>query len=291
MSKMMRTVLLNIADTHCGSSTGIMVARPWQLNDGGEYRPSQGQRKLWGLTAEICQEVRRLRLLYENTRIIVVHNGDANDGNHHGTPQLVTSDTEEQERIHLDLMDEMYSIMGYGNEDDRTYYTAGTRVHVGSSEHRIAMDLGAVPFNKGKGKRDGEYAWPRLPLDVNGCLFDFAHHGFSPGNLLHTRGNAIRSKLKSMYYERLELGVRVARYYVSAHNHQYRHEGIYTDKVGVVHGIISPALQGRTHYVNKVAARNVSDLGMLVWEIEIDGTDKLHDEFVQKKIDGKVVKP
>ena len=289
--RIVKTIMPVFSDMHSGSTTGFMAPSTWVLRDEGGYKPSPAQRKLFALGLEIAQEVKHMRQPGE--RIIAVHNGDAIDGNHHATTQLVTGDKDIQQSIHIDAMEKILTEMGWSAEDgDLLYYTIGTECHVNSYEHRISKDLGGQQSAKGNNQHDGSFAWTRLILDVNRTLFDFAHHGFSPGNLPHTRGNAIRSKLRGIYTDRTDRKkpLPVANWYISSHNHQYRHEMIETNQAGIVHGIITPALQGRTHYIDKVATRSMSDLGGLIFDIAADGTTKMRDDYVKRIANERITK-
>ncbi len=164
----MKTVTLFVADTHCGSVTGIMTRHQWQGKSFCD--PNHVQKIVRGQFDEGISAAYDARK--RGYRLIVCVVGDAIDGNHHKTVELVTPDIEEQKSIHVAVMEEALEKLKFNRKKgDLLYYIEGTEAHTGSSEGAIAKDLHAVPYRNGtkenKGE-DGQYVWPRLILTING---------------------------------------------------------------------------------------------------------------------------
>jgi len=271
----MRTVLAFPSDTQCGSALGLIPPGQWQLHDGGYHNPSVAQKILWQQWAESWKRVAELR---KKSRLVVVFNGDAVQGDRLSPVQMVTNNREEQERIHEACMDWALQTAKFSTKKgDLLYYVRGTAAHVGSggqSEERIARDLGAVPWikpNRIDGK-DGRYCWEDIVLDVGGVIFDVAHHlSVRPGQRVWTRESSLRSKIISIYFDHLDHGIAIPRYVIGAHNHKFTHAE-YEGAQGKVEGFIIPCFQFHDEWSKKVAAGELSTIGMLIVIVEDDGS-------------------
>lgn len=264
-------LLAAFGDTHCGSTEGLMRPRQYQFHD-MNISPNPRQRSIWRRFEQYADKIASLRT---DKRLIVVLNGDLIDGDHHNTHQLVTRKSSEQERIFEDVWDYFTQAVGFGG-DDLAYVMRGTDLN-GShgamdSTDNIGRNIGAVPaekpkqrwldeFEDGRGrvKRravDGWYAWQNLSLNILGHLCMFTHHAPAGlGRRQHTKGNGVRSWLRSFQTERKLRGLVVPRYVVWAHVHTAHREWMALDN-GTPEGIettavILPALQGATDYVHQ----------------------------------------
>jgi len=296
-----KTVLAIPSDTHNGSPVGLMPSGQWQFTNGGFWHPNFTQIKLeaiwrrsWGRVAEARKDA----------RLIVVHAGDAVEGLHHDSTQVVTMRMDEQERIHETCMDQALQIAGFdARNGDLLYYVQGTSpTHSGPGgerEERIARDLGAVPKIRpthaaededegSKANKDGCFLWERLLLDINGKLFDIAHHGANLGTRPWTRDNPFRSILKGVYFNCLESGARMPDYWVRAHKHTAYFDIFPGGNGHTIHGYITPAMQTKTEFVYKIAPDAVASVGMIWFTILEDGTvipDREIFRFVEDKIE------
>jgi len=271
-----RKIVICPADTHSGSPVGWMLPNQWHLGDGGYHNPTETQRIIHSQVEEVLSEIKPYRK--RGTKIILVMVGDATEGDHHGTTQLVTKKTEEQERIHIASMDWFLKELSFSiKRGDELFYVEGTLSHVGQaaqSEERIARDMSATPRRLGTPQndyKDGRYVWPRLRLSVNGVGYDIAHHAeVGAGTRVHTRGNALLSYLRSLYYTLIDSRAKVPGYWIRAHKHVYCHRS-HEGKQGRIDGFLLPALQAKTEFGYKVAAGEVSSLGIWFSIVEPDG--------------------
>jgi hypothetical protein len=261
----MRTVIAIPSDQHSGSTVGLMPPEPWPLVDGGSYTPSHTQHLIWDEWIECWEFARELR---KRSRLIVIANGDATEGNHHHTTQVVSGRMDEQEAAHIACMDRALKIAKFGR-DDALYYIRGTEAHTdpgAQSEERIARDLGAI------GERENCASWYHLRLKVNGVLFDIAHHpGIGVGSRYWTKGNSLRSMIKHIYMDSLDAKQPIPRYWIRSHDHEWSHEA-YGGRRAEIDGFLTPAFQAKTGYGHKVASHKMlSDIGMLIVVVEDDG--------------------
>lgn len=255
----MRTILAFPADTHTGSTAGLMRDKPWQLDAGGTHHPSKAQRLLWRQWLEGWDAVRDLR--QPGDRVIITMMGDAVDGKHHDTSELVTSRTEEQERMFIDLMDWTLDYIGFCDAD-LLQFIAGTPAHVGEmaqSERRIAEDMDAKLHQRRK-------------FAVHGVRFDVAHQRFSVGRRAWTVENTLRSMLTSMLMDCVLQGDQPPDYVIGAHWHQFCQAQIERGRYGMS-GFVCPSYQLKTSYGSQVTNNSTRppDIGMLIVVVEDDG--------------------
>ena len=88
-----------------------------------------------------------------------------------------------------------YNLTKLLNYADEAYFLRGTPAHVGGQsklEERVSDD-----FTNTIRHSDAAATWWHLRLDVNGTLFDVAHHG-SVGRLPWTKGNALGKNMKGI---------------------------------------------------------------------------------------------
>lgn len=287
MSK--RTVIAFPSDTHCGSTLGLIPPEPFQLHEGGEYRPSKAQKIIWDQWAHNWEIINKER---KGSDLVIVHDGDIVEGMHHDTTQIVTARVDEQETIASLCMDFAMRKSKFNLKHDKYYQVAGTEEHAGngsSSEERVAADLdGVVPvyeqtsFDEEGAHKNGRYTWDRLLRTKNGVLFDIAHHGGSVGRRAWTTENGLYNKVKSIYWECLELGLPIPRYWIRAHFHTHvRAE--YRGKHGTITGIMLPGFQIKTGYVYKANgyAMKPADVGMVWIVMEPDGTCHDHVDKIE----------
>lgn len=103
----------------------------------------------------------------EKLPIVFVLNGDAADGDHHDTPQIITRNKATQLRIAIEVLTPALDIA------DKVIVMRGTESHVGKSawiEELIAEDIGAVPA------AEGMWSHWHLYAEFGGVTFDIKHH-------------------------------------------------------------------------------------------------------------------
>ena len=188
------TTIAIFSDMHSGSSKALFPNHFWQssIND-RNHTPTPRQKIIYEHFRK-CLAVGR----YERRgrRLILVHNGDAIDGVHHGTRELITYIKDEQAEIHIDLMEEAMKGLNWNKKaGDKLYYLNGTEVHTSDKENEIAKDLRAEK------SPDGKRVFEHLELEINGRRIWFAHHGPARGDA-QNEGDSLRNWLKKQYWKR-----------------------------------------------------------------------------------------
>lgn len=248
-------IITHICDTHSGGSTALFPNRFWQFEH-NNHTPTDRQKKMFAHWAQCAEEVKRAR---KGRRLILVHNGDAIDGVHHSTLQIVTRMKNEQIDIHLDLMDYFMQKVDWNDDTDQLFYVLGTEVHTEHYENIIGHDLGAVQT------QDGLYVFDELRMEVNGKRLLFVHHGPNPGKG-HLKGNAVRNWLKRMVFEKIAEGDYYLPHYVfTGHFHDPYWEA-YTAKFGNkyhrVECLTGASWQWKTRYSLRAAPVTKNKIGL-----------------------------
>lgn len=245
--------LVVVSDTHCGCRLGICRPEPIPLDDGGTYSPSKFQAKLYGMWREFFDV-----WLPEVTRgeaYDLLHNGDAIDGVHHASTSQITHNFEDQLRIAEALMEpEVRRCKSLGG----TYYhIRGTSAHVGQSsvyEEMLAKRLGAKPNGQGQYARYD--LWKRVG-GTGGPLVHALHHIGTTSSAAH-EASAVNAELSASYVEAARWNREPPDYIVRSH----RHRSIAVDMdsaKGYAAAIVTPAWQGKTPYVWKLAGARLSE--------------------------------
>jgi len=261
------------SDTHTGSTVGLVPAT-WETFDGRVVTHNPIQTIIYQQWQECWQRVAELRLASVTwPRLIVVHAGDAIDGDHHATSELVTARIDEQERMHVALLQDALTDAGFDPDlGDELHYIAGTDVHAGegaASEERIVRAL--LGDNASGGTRVHRVLYRR----IHDILFRFTHHGPSVGSKFYNRSNPLRNHLVSEYANWLERGESIPRYYLSGHRHQFAHATVENQFGQVVtDGFILPSFCFKGDYAQMVAPDSRPNIGMFICTVYDDGSTR-----------------
>lgn len=228
-----------ISDTHCGC--GMAICPPTVLlDDGGEYRPSKLQKKIFNMWNEFWEE-----FIPEATHgepYIVVHNGDAIDGVHHNSVTQITHNLETQVEIAYKLLKPLVEKC-----EGRYYHIRGTEAHVGKSaqhEEALAKKLGAIP------NEEGQHARYDLRLEMGNALIHSLHHVGSTGSQAY-EATAVHKELTEMFIEAARWGHRPPDVMVRSHRHRLIKISIPTNNT-MAQAVVTPCWQGKTPFAWKI---------------------------------------
>lgn len=251
------TLLVAVSDFHTGSNYALFLDHEWH-GIKTSHIPRSSQIEIRKHFVEFTKLVKKRR---NGKRVILVHNGDAIDGDHHHSGDVCTVDALEQAKIHIELMGELQERIGW-QRGDKLYYTRGTQTHVNQFENYIAEETNAE-FDE------------LLELDINGALFWFVHHGPGAGAGAN-EGNSMRNWLRNVYYDALKDGRRSPDVLYTGHVHNPTYSTLSVRSPGFVfrnmHGVILPSWQGKTFYAWKRASVSRNKIGGVIHEVKADGT-------------------
>ena len=265
---------------HTGSSTALFPARGFKAKgrDGNHVSPNAKQTEIHPTFVRFAGEVAKAR---KGKRLIVVHNGDAIDGFHHGSLQESLFQINDQCAAHVALMQEFMRRVGF-KRGDELYYVVGTETHVGNSENDIARELGAVKVD------DETYVHEILELNVNGMTHVFAHHGKARG-AGQNEGNSLRNFLRDIRADREKDGLPPIDVLWSGHTHGHTYNTHIARKRSdfhVLHGVICPSWQAKTRYALGKVAMAVNSIGGVYARVSVDGLMGVPRFVVQTTRDG-----
>lgn len=246
-----RDVWAIVSDLHCNSTLGLCPVSGVQLDEGGWYLPSNEQKKLWECWVEYWAIVRAR--LHPGDLLHVVVNGDAIDGDHHRTRQIISKNlAATQHEIAVEALQPALALKPHA-----VFVVRGTEAHVGGSaeyEERLARAIGGV-----RRTDDGAYSWWHLQAISQGVLLDFAHHG-TVGRLPWTRPNATVSLAARIALAAVKAGRRAPDLAIRSDKHQ----GADSYDHLPVRVIQTRAWQLSTAYVHKIAAGSLPEIGGLI---------------------------
>jgi len=230
-----------VSDNHAGCGLALCPKRV-VLRDKGVYHASAFQQKIWAHWTEF--RTKWVPRVTKGEPFILVHNGDAIDGRHHGTTSQISHNLQDQENIAHDVLAPLVE------KAAAYYHIRGTEAHVGPSgeaEESLAQRLGAIPDSGGNHAR-----WD-LWLDLQGHLCHFSHHIGVTGSSQY-EATALGKEMSENYSEAGRWGEHPAQVVIRSHRHRYgmwQHYG----KHGLQMVVTTPAWQLKTGYVFRGQAK------------------------------------
>jgi hypothetical protein len=241
--------LVVISDLHCGCRLGLCPPEPVVLDDGGTYKHSRLQAKVWGMWEEFWGEWVPAATKGEPYAVVV--NGDAMDGVHHRSVTQVSQNLVDQLRIaELVLAPIVERAVAY-------YHIRGTEAHVGPSgqyEEMLARNLGAIPGD------DGEHARWAMLARVGWGLVHLTHHIGTTGSM-HYETTAIQKELSEMYTEAARWGTEPPDVIVRSHRHRNAETRIRVKKKGrsgFATSCVTAGWQLKTPFAHKIPGGRVA---------------------------------
>lgn len=257
-------LLVSLSDLQSGSDQAVFPS--WGIrkektaaNDDkpGIMTGSARQKKLFSHFEYCAKEVRNRT---GDNRLVVVHDGDAIEGVHHNTMQLMSVNEKDHRNIHVELMDHFLDLIDFQRKrGDELHYVSGTETHTKDYELDIANHYDYI---------DAGYH-DEFKKTFNGREIWYVHHGGVAGDG-QNEGDAYRNWLKRIYFNNLKEKKKQPDLIISAHVHK----PIYTSYVQdyhVIHGIILPSWQMKTRFAYRVAPFQRNAIGLTVTEITAGG--------------------
>lgn len=250
---MSKPVIISVvSDVHAGGTTALCppVIR---LDDGGEYHASKSQLWLMDCWRDYWRQIHAKRQALD-AELYVVCNGDAVEGDHHKSSQIMSANPNAQAAcwnavwaVPLDL------------KPDRMVIIRGTAAHVGNSasaEERIADGLRRDKRPIISEPESGAASWWHWRPEIQNVRLDFTHHG-RMGRLPRTRGSNLVLYAWDILDEHASNGHPPPHLAFRAHNHKRGDTG----DACPVRVVATGAWQLGTEYVKKVAADSLADIG------------------------------
>ena len=258
-----------ISDLHCGCQLGLCPPEEIELDNSGSYKSSRFQKVVWKRWVEFWDDW--VPMVTKGEPYIIVLNGDAIDGVHHGAKTQITQNLTIQARIAKNALlpqIEKKKCVGY-------YHIRGTEAHVGKSaeeEERLAEDLGAV-----QDEETGNFARWEMWLRMGGALIHFSHH------IGTTSSSAYEST--AVYKEMVEAFNEAGRWrdeppdlICRSHRHRQFETRIATEK-GYGICIVTPGWQLKTPFTYRIASGRASTPQVGGYLVRRGDEDEIYTRF------------
>lgn len=256
-------MLAVVSDIHAGSTLAVCPPKI-TLDDGGTYNASKAQQWLWECWTDYWAKVEARRKAL-NAKLIVVFNGDAVEGAHHRSTQILTENPNAQAHVWNEVIRVPLAL-----KPAHIVVMRGTAAHVGesaSAEERIADGLRRDKRPIVSDPATGAASLWHWYADIHGCRIDVTHHG-RIGQREHTRSSQLglyAHDVHLSYTKRNELPPHLA---FRGHNHKFADSFDACEPRVIATG----AWQLGTGYVHKVAPDSIADIGGAITVINADGT-------------------
>ena len=245
------TNLVAVGDIHCGSTWGLCPPN-FALLDGPSVTLSPFQQTLWGLWNRwIEEEIDPLPDGYT-----VVFMGDATEGAHHRTTQIISPDLGDHFNCAIEVLGRIMKRAG------KIYFILGTECHTHTMEAGLGRHFGAVrcPLTPAMA------AWNRLDLAYDdggdGSFIRFVHH--MPTSAREwTSATGLGTNIADHQLVMAQAGASIPRVVVSGHRHKY---GVYEN--GDSMSIAMPCWQGLTRHGHKVVPAAITKVGGVVFNFD-----------------------
>ena len=263
------TIVVSLSDMHSGGSTALCFNKFHDFAD-RNHTPTDQQANMFAHFEKCARHVSALR---KKKRLIIVHDGDAVEGYHHNTSQVITPIRNEQVKMHTDLMKHFMKLVNFG-KDDQLYYIKGTEVHTMQEENQIGKEMGA--------EMNGSlYAFDELNLTVNSKNIWFAHKGPSAGKGAN-QGNSLHNFIRDLYLDCVAAGIAPPDVAIFGHVHTPRYRvfsRVDGGQIEKMEGWILPSWQMKTRFGHSVAAMQINSIGLACFEVGKSG-DIFNQQFV-----------
>lgn len=238
-------IVVLLSDLHIGSTVGLWP-EGFTSNEGYPIGQNQFQKWLWKCWKD-CQEWIAQTVGKDEFELVL--NGDLVEGIHHRSLQVMSPDVGDQTAAVVQVLDAL------PYKPTNIHMIKGTECHTRNDEIRLGKHLGAS-----KDPQTGQHAWDSLDLEVNGTLFNFAHH-ISATSRSYLEASAHSIALGNMTHSRARVGRRVPSVICRAHRHRH---GIWTD--GNQISAITGAWQGLTRHGYKVVPDAVPEPSCIIFD-------------------------
>lgn len=238
--------LVVVSDIHAGCRLALCPPSGSSLDDGGTYKPSKFQQKMWKYWDIFWDEFVPEATKGEPFGVVV--NGDAIDGVHHRATTQISHNLEDQVELAFQILQPIVELA-----EGRFWVVRGTEAHVGPSglyEEALAKRLGAIP------NQEGQFARYELWKYVGPKLVHFLHHIGTTGSQAY-EATAVHKEFTECCIEAARWGLEIPSLIVRSHRHRYIETTIAT-KEGRGTAVVTPGWQGRTPFAYKIPGARLS---------------------------------
>jgi len=239
--------IIVISDIHAGCKLGLCPSGLIPLDEGAKYTSSKLQQKVWKMWEEFHNVW--VPKVTKGEDYIIVNNGDALDGVHHGSVTQISHNLTIQKSIAKMILEPLIAkkkCVGY-------YHIRGTEAHVGKSaqdEEALARELGAIP------NEFGQHARWDMWMKLHERLIHFSHHIGATGSSAY-ESTAVYKELVEAFNEAGRWNDQPPDVCVRSHRHRQFEVRIATEK-GYGISLVTPSWQLKTPFVWRLPSGRAS---------------------------------
>jgi len=226
------------------------------LDNGGKYHQNKFQQKLWGNWENFWGNFVP-DAIHGADKVIIELNGDLIDGVNHNTTAVWSTNIQSQRAEAADILRPLISL-------GDIYVVRGTEAHSGpgsQEDEQLGKDIGAQQ------NEVGDYSVWQLWLDVDGQIFQFAHHIGVTSSAAYETSAPMREMVAGMI-EAEQWGRKLPNVFVRSHRHRFVHVAIPSLKHEEIQTIITPGWQLRTAFVERIDRMRMPHIGGVVFIVE-----------------------
>jgi hypothetical protein len=251
----------------------------WNYRNNNHFYLSSNQVRIWEHLNKCLDYGLKERT---GNKMVMFSMGEAIDGVHHGTHELVSQNPTEHKETHIELFQYIQEKLEY-QRGDELYCFDSTYVHTGDEESSIGAKLGAHRFD------GGLYSTSFLEIEINGKLIWAYHEGVKAGEYPN-KGNMAINMLKRIYYTCKVEGERVPDLILTAHVHNPHHSVWITPENKIMHYVILPSWQDKTRYVKDKMPVTKNKIGLQIIQIPANGDIQIPPPLLMTSLRGDVIK-
>lgn len=222
------------------------------------YSPTPYQSSMFAHFTDCALE---MRAMGKDKKKIIVMNGDAIDGNHHGTIQIISPSPKHHSQIHTELMDAFIDASGFSVKNgDELHYVSGTESHTGWEEYGIKEHYDAL----------GAQYHDDLRMTINGMRLWWTHQTAKPGKGAN-EGNPLRNFARDIYWDCMKANEPAPHMITGSHFHKSSYDSFNDSYRHTIQIQILPSWQMKTRFGISASAFQRNDIGMQFTEITTGG--------------------
>ena len=265
-------LIINLGDTHNGGLTALFPNYSMQFKYDDKnvlsYSPTPYQAAMY---EHFISGAVKAKEMGKGKKLRVILNGDAIDGNHHGTIQIISPNQKHQSQIHIEVMENFLDACGFSVKNgDELHYVSGTESHTRWDEYGIREHFDAI----------GAQYHDELKLEVNSLRLWWVHEGPKPGKGAN-EGNAVRNFARDVYWDCLKSVPQITPPHLITASHYHKNTyDVFADSYRhTIHIQVLPSYQGKTRYGQKASPFQRSDIGM-VFNVVTAGGDLRFEPYL-----------
>lgn len=243
-------LLVVVSDLHVGSDVGLLPAHA-RLSQGNliSFGDNHAQAWLWECWTDAIKQVKKIA---GKDPFILLINGDAVEGIHHRSAEVIAAAIEEHTEIAIECLKPISSLA------QTILVTLGTEVHTKGVEHVLAEKLGAV-----MGRARNKWLFT-----MNGVQCDACHH-MPTTTRAYLEASQMSIALGNARIQASRAGHPPSRVFLRAHRHLGGH---YSDGDCLL--VVTGAFQMLTRYGYKIVPDSIPrpSVAVLDWRSRLEGS-------------------